>query len=240
MSANAVLVLSNPGGEGSLVIGAAGVAHGGLLELVGEVLGSVEDHSLLLAQLGHHGLLAGVSERVILPQLVCSLGEGLHDAGVCGTESEDDDITLGQNSVGLSDSFNLLGGGSNLAPHVLGDPGSFSGPVIVRGELTILEDLESWISSHLKPATSVLAGLSTVHLDEVDWRIIPEKISGGLLKLWLETLAVTTPSNDSGCLSGLSGYSHHSPGSVEHHQGGVDVSQLRVEVCVSEFEDVIC
>ena len=131
MPADAVLVVSNEGGEGSLVVTTAGVAHGGLFELVGEVVRSVEDDSLLLSQLGQNCLLAGVGEHVALPQLVCRLGEGLHDGGVCGTESENDDFGLGEDSLRLGHSFDLLGSGADLAPHVLGDPGSLPGPVVV-------------------------------------------------------------------------------------------------------------
>merc|ERR1719229_1181759 len=101
------------------------------LELVSEMLGSVQDDSLLLAKLGHHGLLAGVSEHVVLPQFVSSLGEGFHDGGVSGTESEDDDFTLSEESLGLSHSLDLLGGGSNLAPHELDNACSLPGSVVV-------------------------------------------------------------------------------------------------------------
>ena len=207
VAADAVLVVSNPGGQGSLVVSTSGVAHGGLLELVGEVLRSVEDDALLLAQLSHDGILTGVSEHVALPQLVRRLREGLHDGGVCSTESEDNDFTLGQYGVGLGGSLDLLGGRSDLAPHVLGDPGGLPGPVVVGGQLSALEDLQRGIAANLEPPAGVFSCFRAVnltkstdnntsrrhklqhnqyniYLDQVNRRIVGKKTSCCLFKLW--------------------------------------------------------
>ena len=66
MLTQAVDVVGNPGGEGSLVGGGPVVHNGGVLELVLLVLGSEHDHALLLPELGHRLLRAGVDECVVL------------------------------------------------------------------------------------------------------------------------------------------------------------------------------
>ena len=57
MLTQAVDVVGNPGGEGSLVGGGPVVHNGGVLELVLEVLGSEHDHALCLTELGQEKML---------------------------------------------------------------------------------------------------------------------------------------------------------------------------------------
>ena len=73
MLTQAVDVVGNPGGEGSLDGGGPVVHNGGVLELVLLVLGSEHDHALLLPELGHRLLRAGVGEGVVLLSLAAVL-----------------------------------------------------------------------------------------------------------------------------------------------------------------------
>ena len=43
------------------------------------------------------------------------------------------------------------------------------------------------------PATSSFSTLSTIHLDQTDWGVVGKQARGGLLKFWLQTLAVAAP-----------------------------------------------
>ena len=168
MAGHAVLVLRDPGGHGALVVSLAGVHHGRLLELVGEVLGPVQHHGLLVPQLGHDGAGAGVGERVVLAQLVRGLGEGLHDGGVRAAEPKDDDLVLGEHGIGLGFGVDLLGCWADLAPHELGDPGSLPGSVVVGGKLSALKDLQRGIAANLEPSAGVFSCFRAVNLTDLE------------------------------------------------------------------------
>ena len=43
------------------------------------------------------------------------------------------------------------------------------------------------------PATSSFSTLSTIHLDQTDWGVVGKQARGGLLKFWLQALAVAAP-----------------------------------------------
>merc|ERR1719348_74826 len=106
-----------------------------------------------------------MGECVIFSVLCGSLGKSLLNGRISSSKSKHDSIGFAKYSLSFSDCFDLLRCRSDLAFHVLGDTSCFSRSIIVRTELSIPKDFESWIASHLKPTTGVFASFGTIHLD---------------------------------------------------------------------------
>lgn len=120
---------------------------------------------LRFALLLQHFLVVAVSETILLAVLVGKLQEYLGQLRVNVAEVAKDCGILGiQEFDELIDTAHMLGSGSNLSTHVLGNASSFTWSIVVLRHLIVTEYLQSGISVYRVFAASFFASLSTVDL----------------------------------------------------------------------------
>lgn len=113
-----------------------------------------------------------MAESELLALFVGVFQEVGFQRAVFGEESHDGRFLGGQVFLELSQRLKLSGSRSSLSFHVLHDSGGFAGSIVVGRDLSVLEDLERWVSRHLELVASFLSGLGTVDLDEADWWLL--------------------------------------------------------------------
>lgn len=120
---------------------------------------------LRFALLLQHFLIVAVSETILLAVLVSELQEYLGQLRVSFAEVAKDCGILGIEEFDeLIDTAHMLGSGSNLSTHVLGNASSFTWSIVVLRDLIVTEYLESGITVNRVFAANFFAGLSTIDL----------------------------------------------------------------------------
>lgn len=120
---------------------------------------------LRFALLLQHFLVVAVSETILLAVLVGKLQEYLSQLRVNVAEVAKDCSILGiQEFDELIDTAHMLGSGSNLSTHVLGNASCFTWSIVVLRHLVVTEYLQSGITVNRVFAASFFAGLSTIDL----------------------------------------------------------------------------
>lgn len=69
----------------------------------------------------------------------------------------------------------------------------FTRSVVILGHFSIAENLYCGVASYTELATSVLASLRAVYLNQGDWGVVADKQLSSLFVLWLQSFAVSAP-----------------------------------------------
>jgi len=156
------------------------------------VEGLEQDHSVVLSLVfGDHVLIAAHTEHERV-QTVGGLGEGLGllRLGVL-EESNDGDLVVLQELLGIGDAGQVLGWWAGLLGHPGNDVSSLAATAVLHGS-TAAEELQSGVAAH-----GILLGQLTldggIDLGQLDGRLLLGQLLGSLGVFGSQSLAVSAP-----------------------------------------------